>query len=74
MGLINARIGVSQARCEYSDGTLCAPNPIPIDSRLPCAARFAGCVGPVALRKGSAENPSPLLPISGCCDDSERYY
>lgn len=69
MGLINARIGVSQARCEYSDGTLCAPNPIVIDSRLPCAARFAGCGGPLApLRKRSAEDPSPMLADPYCCN------
>lgn len=74
LGLLNARRVLDTVRCVRSDGTFCTPTPMSNFRRLPCGAQFVGCVGPVALRKGSPKDPSPLLPVSGCCDDTERYY
>lgn len=60
MGLINARIGVSQARCEYSDGTLCAP--ILLSSIVVCHAPLGlrGVEGPLRRWENGLRKTHPL--------------
>ncbi|CAN5782986.1 hypothetical protein BH20ACI3_BH20ACI3_16740 [soil metagenome] len=71
LGLRNAREVVTQARCEKSDGTLCAPNPILVVGRAPCGAQIAcqtgNCSGFTRLEfESSHSNPTCSSSVNYC--------